>query len=74
MKLKLRELSNGLGVVLPNDLIASLGWEVGDMIEVEIDSSRLKVVRVETDFERGIRIAEQAMEDYRETLQALAKM
>jgi antitoxin component of MazEF toxin-antitoxin module len=74
MKLKLRELENGLGFVLPGDLIASLAWEAGDMVEVEIDGSRLKVVRVETDFEQGIRIAEQAMDDYRETLQALAKM
>jgi antitoxin component of MazEF toxin-antitoxin module len=74
MKLKLWKLGSGLGVVLPTDLTAELGWESGDMIEVEIDSNRLKVVRVETDFEQGIRIAEQAMDDYRETLQALAKM
>jgi putative addiction module antidote len=74
MKLKLRELENGLGVVLPTDLTAELGWESGDVIYVEIDSKRLKVVRVETGFEQGIRIAEQAMDDYRETLQALAKM
>ena len=72
MKLKLHGLENGLGIVLPADLIASMGWAAGDMIEVEIDRSRLKVVRVETDFEQGIRIAEQAMDDYRETL--LAKM
>ncbi len=74
MKLKLRELKNGLGVVLPANLIASLGWEAGDMIEVEIDRNLLKVVRVETDFQQGIRIAEQAMDDYRDALQALAKV
>jgi len=43
-------------------------------LRVEIDSGRLRVVSVETSFEQGIRIAEQAMDDYRETLQALAKM
>jgi antitoxin component of MazEF toxin-antitoxin module len=74
MKLKVQKLEKGLGVVLPDEPIASLGWEPGDMIDVEIDSSRLKVVRVQTDFEQAIRIAVQAMDDYRETLQALAKM
>ena len=74
MKLKLKELENGLGVLLPGEVIRSLGWEAGDMIEIEIDNDRLRVVRVETYFEQGIRIAEQAMDVYRETLQALAKM
>jgi bifunctional DNA-binding transcriptional regulator/antitoxin component of YhaV-PrlF toxin-antitoxin module len=73
MKLKVRQIKKQLGVVFPNDLIASLGWEPGDILEFEIDHSRLKVVRVETAFEQGIRIAEQAMDDYRGTLEALAK-
>jgi hypothetical protein len=33
----------------------------------------LKIVRVETAFDRAMRIAEEAMDEYRETLQALAK-
>ena len=75
MKLKIEAMRKGkLGIALPGDLIESIGWEAGDMIEVEIDRDRLKVVRVETSFEQGIRIAEQAMDDYRETLQALARM
>ena len=75
MKLKIEAVRKGkLGIALPGELIDSVGWEAGDMIEVEIDCGRLKVVRVETSFEQGIRIAEQAMDDYRETLQALAKM
>jgi|HubBroStandDraft_4_1064222.scaffolds.fasta_scaffold382605_2 antitoxin component of MazEF toxin-antitoxin module len=73
MKLQVRQIRKQLGVVFPSDLVASLGWQPGDFLEVEIDNNRLKVVRVETAFEHGIRIAEQAMDDYRETLQALAK-
>jgi antitoxin component of MazEF toxin-antitoxin module len=73
MKLQVRQIRKQLGVAFPNDLVASLGWQPGDFLEVEIDNNRLKVVRVETAFEHGIRIAEQAMDDYRETLQALAK-
>jgi len=73
MELEIRQLEEQLGIVFPDDLVASLGWQPGDRLEVEIDENRLKVVRVETGFERGIRIAEQAMEDYRETLEALAK-
>lgn len=75
MKLKIEALREGkLGITLPGDLLDSVDWKAGDAIEVEIDSDRPKVVRVETSFEQGIRIAEQAMDDYRETLQALAKM
>jgi antitoxin component of MazEF toxin-antitoxin module len=75
MKLKIEAMQKGkLGIVFPSDLIDSVGWEAGDLVEVEIHSDRLRVVKVETSFEQGIRIAEQAMDDYRETLQALAKM
>jgi bifunctional DNA-binding transcriptional regulator/antitoxin component of YhaV-PrlF toxin-antitoxin module len=73
MKLQVCQVVERLGVVFPDDLFASLGWEPGDILEVEIDVNRLKVVRVQTAFEHGIRIAEQPMEDYRGTLEALAK-
>jgi len=34
MKLKIEALRKGkLGVVLPDDLIDSVGWEAGDLIE-----------------------------------------
>jgi len=55
MKLKIEALRKGkLGIALPGELIDSVGWEAGDIIKVDIDSGRLRVVRVETSFEQGI--------------------
>jgi antitoxin component of MazEF toxin-antitoxin module len=73
MKLQVRQIKEQLGVAFPDDLIASLGWQPGDILEVELDANGLKIVRVQTAFEHGMRIAEQVMEEYRGTLEALAK-
>jgi putative addiction module antidote len=73
MKLEVSKMGEHLGIVFPDDLIASLGWQPGDILEVDVDSDGLKIVRVETAFDRGMRIVEQAMEEYRGTLEALAK-
>ena len=73
MKLEVRKMGEQLGIVFPDDLIASLGWQPGDILEVDVDSDGLKIVRVETAFDRGMRIVERAMEEYRGTLEALAK-
>jgi antitoxin component of MazEF toxin-antitoxin module len=73
MKLQVRQIKEQLGVVFPDDLIASLGWQPGDILEAELDGNGLKIVRVQTAFEHGMQIAEQAMEEYRGTLEALAK-
>jgi antitoxin component of MazEF toxin-antitoxin module len=73
MKIRVHQFEEELGLVLPDELIASLGWESGDVLDVQIDNDGLRIVRVETAFENAMRIAERAMDDYRETLQTLAK-
>jgi putative addiction module antidote len=73
MKVKIRKFKEKLGVIFPDELIASLGWEPGDILEVEVANGGLKIVRVQTAFDRAMQIAEEAMDEYRETLQALAK-
>jgi antitoxin component of MazEF toxin-antitoxin module len=73
MRVKVRQFEDQLGVVLPDELIASLGWESGDILEVEVENKGLKIVRVETSLGRGMRIAKRAMENYRGALEELAK-
>jgi antitoxin component of MazEF toxin-antitoxin module len=73
MKMKVRKFKEKLGIVFPDEVVAPLGWEPGDVLEVEVENNGLKIVRVETAFDRAMRIAEEAMDEYRETLQALAK-
>jgi exopolyphosphatase/pppGpp-phosphohydrolase len=40
---------------------------------MKIENNGLRVVRVETNFDRGMKIAEEAMEEYRDALAELAK-
>jgi putative addiction module antidote len=73
MKVKVCQVEEQLGVVLPDELIASLGWEPGDVLQVELENGGLKIVRVQTAFEHGMQVAEGLMDEYRETLKVLAK-
>ena len=73
MKIQVHKFKEQFGVLLPDELIASLGWEPGDILEVEVENGSLKIVRVQTAFEHCMQIAEDAMDEYREALQALAK-
>lgn len=73
MKVKLRQFDEQIAVVLPDELTASLGWEPGDLLEVEVENNTLNITRVEAATERGIRTARRAMKNYRGALEALAK-
>ena len=73
MKVKLCQFNERIGVVLPDELTASLGWAPGDLLEVEAENNGLHITRVETAMERGMRAARQAMNNYRGALEALAK-
>ena len=48
MKMKVRKFKEKLGVVFPDEVVAPLGWEPGDVLEVEVENNGLKIVRVET--------------------------
>ena len=70
MKAEVRRLGEEVGIVLPDRLISSLGWEPGDIVEVEVEAGVLKIARVET---ADTRTAAQLMDEYRDALAALAK-
>jgi len=73
MKIKIHKFKEGFGVLLPDEMIASLGWEPGDILEVEVENGSLKIVRVQTAFEHCMQIVEEAMDKYSDALKALAK-
>jgi putative addiction module antidote len=73
MKVKVCQFDEQLGVLLPDELISSLGWEPGDVLQVEVENGNLKIVRVQTALEDSMQVAETLMDEYRETLEALAK-
>ena len=73
MKAEIRNSNGGLVLTLPDELIARLDWQAGDIVDVEPQENGLKVVRVETDFDRTMMIAEQVMDEYHDALAELAK-
>jgi antitoxin component of MazEF toxin-antitoxin module len=60
-------------VVLPPELLSQLGWDEGDVLAAEISNGGVKFTRVRTADNDAMEIAEGIMDEYRETLEALAR-
>ncbi len=74
MKTKIGKCKNNLFVILPKEAVQQLCWDLGDIADVEVADGGLKVVRIMTQHDHAMEIAERGMDQYRETFEALAKM
>ena len=74
MKLEIKKIGNSTGLILPKELLAKLSFGQGDWVSVhEMADGSLQVRRIDPVFEKGMEIAEKAMEAYRSALDELAK-
>jgi bifunctional DNA-binding transcriptional regulator/antitoxin component of YhaV-PrlF toxin-antitoxin module len=74
MKLELRKVADDTIIVVPPEAISQLGWEAGDLCEVEIQGDELRITRAETaKHAQAMKIARRGMEKYRDALAKLAK-
>ena len=71
--LKVRRIGNSLGVVLPKDLLARLGAAEGDELVVSDSEAGLHLQRRDDAHDAHMRLVEQVMARYPNTLKALAK-
>ena len=71
--LKVRKVGNSLGVVLPKETTARLGVAENDVIYLTESPDGYRITTGTGDFERQMKIAEEGMKRYRNTLRALAK-
>jgi putative addiction module antidote len=71
--LKIRAIGNSLGVVLPKDVLASLGAGEGDAISVMSTGDGVILRREDAEYEDHMRRVEKIMARYPNTLKALAK-
>lgn len=71
--LKIRQIGNSLGVVLPKDVLARLRAREGDEILVTETATGLQLHRKDSEFEEHMRLVDQVMARYPNTLRALAK-
>jgi antitoxin component of MazEF toxin-antitoxin module len=73
MKIQIGRCEDNLFIVLPKQVVAQLDRGSGDIIGIEVADGGLKAVRIVTDHDRTMDIANEVMDDYRETFEALAK-
>jgi bifunctional DNA-binding transcriptional regulator/antitoxin component of YhaV-PrlF toxin-antitoxin module len=73
MKLTIHQADDKLVVALPDQMVARLGWEAGNVLEAEVVGDGLKLVRVETAVDCTMQTADEVMDEYSRTLEELAK-
>lgn len=72
--LKIRQVGNSLGVVLPKDLLAKLNVKDGDsLFLVETPDGSLKLTPYDPEFDAQMRAGREGMNEYRNALRELAK-
>ncbi len=73
-ELKLRKIGNSVGVVLPKEILSYLKVEEGDTVCVsEAADGSLRVSPASAEFTRQMKVAEDVIRRYRNTLRELAK-
>ena len=73
MQSDIRRCGNRLIVQLPDELIAELGWGVGDILALTVIGGALNINRERTARDHALEIARRGMAKYHSVLEALAK-
>ncbi len=74
LDLKVRKVGNSLGVTLPREVLKRLHLKDGDKIFlVETPDGSYRITPYDPEFEKQMRLAEEGMSHYRNTLRALAE-
>jgi putative addiction module antidote len=71
--LKIKKIGNSAGVILPKDVLAQLGAEVGDTLSVVKTPRGVELSAAQPDFEAQMKVAREIMVRYRDALRELAK-
>jgi putative addiction module antidote len=74
MKIEIKRVGNSDGLILPRELMQRLDLKRGQFLHlVELAGGGFQALPYDPDFEKTIEIADQVMDEYRDTLSALAK-
>lgn len=71
--LKLTQIGNSVGLILPKEMLAKLGVEKGDSLFVSESPDGLRLVRTDPEFETQMKAARDVMKKRRAVLNELAK-
>lgn len=74
MKLALKKVGNSTGLIFPKELMLRLGLKPGSEFFVVVDSSGgVRLTPYDPDFEESMNLVDDIMDEYKDTLKALAK-
>jgi putative addiction module antidote len=74
MKIEIKKIGNSDGLILPRELMQRLDLKRGQQLHiVELAGGGFQVLPYDPDFEETMKVANDVMDEYRDTLAALAK-
>jgi putative addiction module antidote len=74
MKIEIKRIGNSEGFILPRELIQRLGLKRGKELHiVELAGGGFQVLPYDPDFAKTMEIVDEIIDEYRDTLSALAK-
>ncbi|MHB8883984.1 MAG: AbrB/MazE/SpoVT family DNA-binding domain-containing protein [Methylovirgula sp.] len=71
--LKVTQIGNSLGVVLPREVLAELNLEKGDQVYFTRSPEGYRVTKTDPEFERKMKLAREIMKKRHNVLRELAK-
>ena len=74
VKLEIKKIGNSDGVILPRELMQRLDLKRGQQLHItELAGGGFQALPYDPDFEKTMEVAEEVMDEYRDTLATLAK-
>jgi putative addiction module antidote len=73
IEVKVTQIGNSLGIVLPKEALTHLGVEKGDRLTLVEQPGGIFISGLDPDFAKTIEIAEEGMRRYKNALTELAK-
>ena len=74
MKIEIKRIGNSEGLILPKELMQRLDLKRGQQLHiVELAGGGFQVLPYDPDFAKTMDVADEIMDEYRDTLAALAK-
>jgi putative addiction module antidote len=74
VKIEIKRVGNSDGLILPRELMQRLDLKRGQQLHiVELAGGGFQVLPYDPDFEKTMEIADEIMDEYKDTLAALAK-
>jgi putative addiction module antidote len=74
MRIEIKKIGNSDGFILPRELMQRLDLKRGQFMHVvELPGGGFQAIPYDPDFEATMKIADEIMDEYKDTLTALAK-